>query len=125
MQSNRNPYRMNRQPWNTALIALALGFALAACGEPVQNAPKAGDDITVEGFTWRVRSAETITAEYAGAGKDAGPGLAVDAYVGTLNGSPIVTTQPPRVVDDAVACSLGHEVMHLAIGDYHRMREAK
>lgn len=125
MQPNRNPYRMNRNPLNTALIALALGFALAACGEPVQNAPKAGDDIKVDGFTWRVRSADTIAAEYAGAGKVAGPGWAVDAYAGTLNGKPIVTTQAPRVVDDAVACSLGHEVMHLAIGDYHRQRGAR
>lgn len=106
-------------------IAAAVALLLAGCAEPVQNAPKVGDDIRVEGFTWRVRSAEQIAAEYAGAGKDPGPGLAVDAYIGRLNGETIITTKPPRTVDDGIACSLGHEVMHAALGDYHVKREAR
>lgn len=104
---------------------LALGFILTGCGEPVIKAPKAGDDIAVPAFTWRVRSDQQIATEYRAAGKDPGEGRAVDAYIGRVNGAPAITTRPPLYVDDGVACSLGHEVMHAAIGDYHRKREAR
>ncbi|WP_323162838.1 hypothetical protein [Stenotrophomonas maltophilia] len=107
-------------------VALAAAvLALAACGEKVQHAPKVGDDIHIDAFTWRVRSAEQIAIEYRAAGKAPGAGQAVAGYIGTLNGAPIITTQSPRYVDDAVACTLGHEVMHAALGDYHVRREAR
>ncbi len=106
----------------TAAIAVAM---LAGCGETVQNAPKPGDDIAVPAFTWRVRTQEQIASEYAGAGKDPGQGQEVAAYIGRLNGATIITTKPPRYVDDKIACDLGHEVMHAALGDYHAHKEAR
>lgn len=36
------------------------------------------------------------------------------------DGTAVVYTLPPNRVDDAVICTLGHEVMHLALGEYHR-----
>lgn len=108
-----------------ALLAALATLALSACAEKVQNAPAAGADVSVDAFTWRVRSPEQINAEYRAAGKDPGPGNAVAGYIGTLNGATIITTQPPRHVDDSIACTLGHEVMHAALGDYHEHREAR
>lgn len=36
------------------------------------------------------------------------------------DGTAVVYTLPPNRVDDAVTCTLGHEVMHVALGEYHR-----
>lgn len=38
----------------------------------------------------------------------------------TDSGRAVVYTLPPRTVTDPVACALGHEVMHIALGDYHK-----
>lgn len=35
------------------------------------------------------------------------------------DGTAVVYTLPPQSVDDAVACTLGHEVMHVALGEHH------
>lgn len=94
---------------------LLLPLLLAGCREPVQNAPKVGDDIKVQEFLWRVRDAETINREHGPV-----PGHEVLGYIGQrADGSYVITTPAPRLVNDQAACILGHEVMHLAFGNYH------
>lgn len=88
---------------------------LTGCAEKVQDPPEVGANIDIPAFVWRVRDPATITQEHG-----AVAGHTVMAYVGkTPNGTIVITTPPPRTVDDQVACSLGHEVLHLAIGAYH------
>ena len=107
-------------------ILIALACTVTGCGEKVQDAPKAGTDIYVPAFTWRIRTGEQINAEYARAGAVLpGEAYRVEAYIGRVNGEGAITTKPPVFVDDEVACSLGHEVMHSALGDYHRPKGAK
>lgn len=38
----------------------------------------------------------------------------------TDSGRAVVYTLHPRTVTDPVACALGHEIMHIALGDYHK-----
>jgi hypothetical protein len=111
----------------TAAIALALAAPLSGCGERIEDGPKAGDDVAVPAFTWRVRAAENLAEQYRAAGKDPGANAQAEGFIGRdqNTGALVVYTKPPRYVDDSVACTLGHEVMHAALGDYHRHREAK
>lgn len=120
---------MNRRNLNPSALAVAIGLALFAtgCAEPVVDAPQPGDNVDVPGFEWRVRDADTLAAQYQAAGKDPGPAQAVDGFIArdADTGAVAIYTEPPRHVDDAVACTLGHEVMHAALGDYHAKREAR
>lgn len=117
---------MNKRFTPIALAILA-AVTLAACGEAVTNAPKPGDNVDVPGFTWRVRDADTLAQQYRAAGKDPGVNVEAEGFIARDQdtGAVVIYTKPPRYVDDAVACTLGHEVMHAAIGDYHRHREAR
>lgn len=112
-----------RNAFLAAAAAAAVALLAACAPEQVAGAPAAGDDVPVSGFIWRVRDAETMAAEHrAATGQQVMPEWNLQGYAGTINGVPMVTTLPPRYVDDDVACTLGHEVMHLALGDYHSAR---
>ena len=97
------------------ILAAAL---LAGCGEKV-SAP--ADSYAIPEFEWRIRSAEDLRAVYANSGEVLGKDQVIEGFVGTdAHGRDVIYTKRPKTVDDAVACTLGHEVMHLALGDYHR-----
>jgi hypothetical protein len=95
---------------------LLILLLLTGCAEPVQNAPKAGQNVIIPAFVWRIRDPETIAKEHG----QTPNGTIPAAYVGRrADGTLVITTPPPRAVDDDVATSLGHEVMHIALGQYH------
>lgn len=119
---------MKRFSLGTWAITLSLLACIIVTGcERVQSAPEAGSNIEVPAFEWRVRDADTLAKQYAAAGKDAGEGRAPAGFIARdlETGRIVVYTLPPRYVDDTVARTLGHEVMHAALGDYHAKREAR
>lgn len=99
---------------------------LAACGEKVINPPAAGTVIHVPAFEWHVMEPKDYIQVYENAGM-VGP-VRADLPKGRLlgfagyleDGTLVVVTPPPRYVDDEVATTLGHEVMHLVLGEFHR-----
>ena len=99
------------------LICLA-ALGVTACGEKMQ-AP--ADTYAIPEFEWRIRSNDELRSIYANSGMSLREGHKLHGFVGTdAAGRNVIYTTSPRTVDDAVACTLGHEVMHLALGDYHR-----
>ena len=103
------------------LLGVCLGI-LTACGEKVLEAPEAGDVVHVPAFEWRVRDQPALEASYmASTGVVLSSDQRLEGFAGqSTDGTKVVYTKPPRYVDDSVACTLGHEVMHLALGRYHQ-----
>lgn len=98
---------------------------LAGCGEKVKDAPKAGYNIQLPPIEWRIRKMEDLQTERIRGGQ---PYIEDYEAVGFSSrdldtGAIHVYTAPPRYVDDSVACTLGHEVMHVALGNYHKERK--
>lgn len=95
----------------------AATLLLSACAEKIE-APAAAYDVPA--FEWRIRTNEQLRAIYANSGMTLQDGQRLHGFVGTApDGQHVIYTTRPRTVDDQVACTLGHEVMHLALGDYH------
>lgn len=102
-----------------ALICLT-ALALTACGEKMEAPADAYD---IPPFEWRIRTNEQLRAIYANSGVVLRDEHRLHGFVGTApDGRNVIYTTRPRTVDDQVACTLGHEVMHLALGDYHRSK---
>ena len=102
--------------------------ALTGCSQ--QTPPITGRSTHQVAFTWHIVSQEEMSAMYREGGGVIGggvpPGSKVRRY-DQLNGftavapdgSQHVFTTQPRSVDDQVTLTLGHEVMHVALGAYH------
>jgi len=102
-----------------ALLLAAL--LLVGCGEQVQPQPEAGDIHVIPSFTWHIVDEAELRRVYAEAGMPLTEGQKLHGFVGTMpDGSIAVATLPPKIVDDQPTCTLGHEVMHLALGGYHK-----
>lgn len=99
---------------------LILPLLLAGCGEPVQNPPEPGQTVALPPIEWRVRDREGLEAAYRNSGMPLAERERLHGFAGRDGDTAVVYTLPPRRVDDAVACTLGHEVMHVALGEYHR-----
>ena len=108
-------------------VAASMGILLlAACGEKVINPPAAGTIIHVPAFEWHVMEPKDYIRAYENAGM-VGP-VRADLPEGRLlgfagyleDGTLVVVTPPPRYGDDEVTTTLGHEVLHLVLGEFHR-----
>lgn len=102
------------------LCILMLGFALTACGEKIKPQPEEGSEYAIPAFTWHVEDMQQLRHVYASSGEHIEAGDRLHGFVGTRGEGVVVYTLPPKTVDDSVACTLGHEVMHLALGNYHK-----
>ena len=106
-----------------AVIAVLL---LAGCtgGERVTDAPQAGDTIQLPPVEWRIVDAPALLQVYRNSGLEVPQHHQLEGFVGVDSGGrQVIYTLPPRTVDDQVTCTLGHEVMHVALGNYHRERK--
>lgn len=104
-------------------LTVMVMVALAGCsgGEGVANAPVDGSNITIQQFEWRVRSKQELQEIHALNGIELRAGQVAVGLQGTdPNGAVVIYTGAPVHVDDSVACTLGHEVMHIALGKYHK-----
>lgn len=104
-----------------ALVLVCL--LLAACGEKVTNPPAAGTVVHVPAFEWHVMEPRDYIRVYENSGmpSDDLPRGAILGFAGRKeDGTLVVVTPPPRYVDDEVTTTLGHEVLHLVLGEFHR-----
>lgn len=99
----------------------ALLLVLTACGEKVSNAPQPGERVQLPAIEWRVVDRAALLHAYQASGMQLQPGQQLEGFAGTTaGGQHVVYTLPPRTVDDAATCTLGHEILHVARGAYHK-----
>lgn len=104
-----------------AFTLFALVFLLSACREEVASAPRVGDTFQVPAFQWRVVDQQELERVWVAGGKQLRDGEVLRGFVGRLpDGTYVVYTKPPKFVDDREVTTLGHEVLHVVIGEYHR-----
>ena len=99
-----------------------LTLLLTGCtgGERVANAPQPGDTIQLPPVEWVVVDRDRLLAGYRASGKELAQGNQLEGFTGIRpDGTRVIYTLQPRMVDDQVTCTLGHEFMHIALGDYH------
>lgn len=101
------------------IYTMAALLALTGCAEKIQDAPKAGTTMLVQGFEWRVINEAQMRELHAINGIPIPDGKMPAGMQGYKDGKTIIYTLPPVSVDDDVALTLGHEVMHITMGKYH------
>ena len=69
---------------------------------------------------WRVVSEDELRRVYVEAGMPLDKTQKLHGFAGMHNGKTVIYTMPPRYVDDQATLTLGHEVLHVAIGSYHQ-----
>lgn len=101
-------------------ILLIVLFLLTACGERVEPQPRPGDVHSLPPIEWRVAGRAELERVYRESGMPLGEHDKLHGFAGYRDGHAVVYTLPPVRVDDQATCTLGHEIMHIALGDYHR-----
>lgn len=102
------------------LAALVIGGCVAKI-EPEYNSIMPGTDIEVDSIELRFRKPEELQRQYAGAGQTVPEKYELRAFIARDldTGKKIIYSPPPKHVDDDVTCSIGHEFLHAALGNYH------
>lgn len=95
-------------------------FLVGCSGGNITPPPQAGDTHAIPPFEWRIKSEEEMTRIYSNSGEHLRTDERLDGFVGKEGNKWVVYTTPPHRVDDRATCTLGHEVMHIALGDYHK-----
>lgn len=131
---NKSAARIAWELLSVYLLMIFLAILMTSCssGEKIVTTtgvdPVAGANIEVPAFTWRIRDEKTLTSQWEAAGKvkqfetDEVKGF---AGIDQDTGRPVVYTTPPKHVDDDVTKTLGHEVMHVVLGSYHKELSAQ
>ena len=90
--------------------------------EPVKNAPKLGDQIELPPIVWKIRTEKQMAEIRENSLGPTNRKVRVLGLTGVNQdtGRVEVITEVPRYVDDQIACTLGHEIMHVALGDFHK-----
>ena len=100
-----------------AAIAALVFSLLAGCKEKVDidEGPHAVE------FEWRIVDKATLRAVYANSGMPITSDDHLDGFAGyDATGTWVIYTTKPQRLDDRATCTLGHEVLHIVAGDYHR-----
>lgn len=104
-----------------------IALLLTGCGERITPAPQPGDVHHLPPIELRFVDRQTLEAVYLNSAMEirevrVGKHRQKDrltGFVGTRNGRTVLYTLPPKYVDDAMTCTLGHEVLHVPLGSYH------
>ena len=100
-------------------LILICAMLLASCVEQVNPQPQPGDIHQLPPIEWRVVDRAELERVYRNSGMPLESGQSLQGFVGRANGKTIIYTLPPRSVDDQTTVTLGHEVLHVALGSYH------
>lgn len=104
-----------------SIIAILAPLLAACSGERIQGAPQPGETIDLPPMQWRVVDRQTLRARYVEYGMSLDRGDRLSGFVGTTaDGRVVIYSLPPVHVDDHATMTIGHEVLHVAVGDYHR-----
>jgi hypothetical protein len=112
------------------LAGVLMGGLMIACspqaseGVPIvpeyNSNNKVPSSIAIPNFEWYIVSNTDLEGIYKRSGRTIPNGATLYGMTGyTEQGEPVIVTTAPQYVDDNVACTLGHEVMHIAFGKYH------
>ncbi|PJK02813.1 hypothetical protein CO615_02310 [Lysobacteraceae bacterium NML75-0749] len=102
-------------------IALMFTLLLTACGgERIEPAPQPGDVHQLPPMEWRIVGQREMERIYRDAGMPLHDSDRLHGFIGQQAGRTVIYTTAPQYVDDSVTCTLGHEVMHAALGRYHK-----
>ena len=109
------------------VLICMIALFLPACREEIQpsrGSVTPGTSHEIPAFEWRIVDREQMLEAYQRAGAAVPDGSKLEGFVAANKetGKLIVYTPPPVGVDGNVTTTLGHEVMHMALGDYHRNR---
>jgi len=100
---------------------LALAAGLAGCSQSIDPAPQPGQVYQLPAIEWHVVDRDELRRVYAGAGMPLAEGDKLHGFAGVDEaGRPVIYTLPPARVDDAATLTLGHELLHVALGRYHQ-----
>jgi len=100
---------------------LLIFLLLAGCsGERINPPPGPGERHALS-FEWHIVSQEELRRKFREAGGELPDGKELQGFTGPRgDGRPVVYTLPPERLDDQATCTLGHEILHITHGDYHR-----
>ena len=100
------------------LIAVLL---LAGCVEKIEPAVTPGTVYHLPPIEWRVVSEADLVKIYQMSGQTVAENSELHGFVGTKkDGTYVMYTLAPKTIDDDVTTTVGHEVMHVALGQYHK-----
>ncbi|HBN53046.1 MAG TPA: hypothetical protein DD456_03085 [Stenotrophomonas sp.] len=99
---------------------LALAAGLAGCAQRIDPAPQPGQVYQLPAIEWHVVDRDELRRIYAAAGMPLAEGDKLHGFAGVDGaGRPVIYTLVPARVDDAATLTLGHELLHVALGRYH------
>lgn len=103
------------------IFLLALAAGLVGCAQSIEPTPRPGQVYQLPAIEWRVVDRQGLLHAYQSNGMRLEQGQQLEGFAGiTADGRHVVYALPPRTVDDAATCTLGHEVLHVALGKYHK-----
>ncbi len=102
------------------IFLLALVAGLAGCAQSIDPAPQPGQVYQLPAIEWHVVDRYELRRVYVDAGMPLAEGDRLHGFAGVNGeGRTVIYTLPPARVDDAATLTLGHELLHVALGRYH------
>lgn len=74
----------------------------------------------VPAFELHIVTQEEMERVYRNSGMRVPPGHVLEGFTGTAKGKRVVFMTQPQYRDDNVTTTLGHEVLHITHGNYHK-----